>query len=93
MEPPRTTLGEHARKAPLAASGIQNTLAAQIAEVFENQLNVIDPRIDGRWKILFIGRCFIEVLDDIAQWNRRRLWLLPEHQPRVRKIGSPVLLA
>ena len=46
---------KHARETPLAASHVQYALAVQIAKVFENQLDVINARIDGRRKILFIA--------------------------------------
>ena len=87
------TLGQHAREPALAASHIQHALAVEVAEIIQDKLDVVNPRIDGGREILFVGGRFVEVLDDLTQGNVRQLYPLPKHQPRVRKIGSPVLLA
>src|ERR1051326_7775302 len=45
---------EDARKAALAAAYVEGALARQVAEVLEQQLDVIDTRIDGGRKMLFV---------------------------------------
>ena len=61
--------------------------------MFDDQLNVVNPRIDGRRKMLFVRGSFVEVLNNLLQRDGVPLRLIPEHQPRVKKIGRPVLLA
>ena len=56
----RFLLLEDAREAALAAAYVQHAPAAQIAQVFADQLDVIDARIDGGGKMLLVARGFVE---------------------------------
>jgi hypothetical protein len=47
-------------KPAFAAPNVRHALAAQIAKESQNQLDVIDPRIDPRGKMLFIRGGFLE---------------------------------
>ncbi len=85
---------QNARESAFAAAGVERAAAVQIAEELDQQLNMIDPRVDGRGKILLVLGRFVEMFDDFAQIRRRRL-PLPEcaHQARVRKMGRPALFS
>jgi hypothetical protein len=81
----RIALLENPREAAFAATHVQDALAVQIAEVFDQELNVVDAGIDGGGIMFLVSRRFVEEADDFPEWRG--------HQARVRKMGSPVLLA
>ena len=103
VEPPqfglRFLLAKHTREAALAAAHIEHPLPAQRAEVFANQLDVVNARIDGGGKMLLVARGFIERgLDPGAQLRgelragfsgKEPLPVQCQAYARVRKIGSP----
>ena len=64
VEAPEFGLGllllEDAREAALAAADVEHALAAQIAQVLADQFDVIDARIDGGRKVLFVARGLVE---------------------------------
>jgi len=53
-------LPQHSREPALAAAHIQHAPAREIAEVFQNQPDMINARIDGRREVLLIGRCLVK---------------------------------
>ena len=53
-------LAKDAREAAFTAAHIEYALAAQVAQVFANQLDVINARIYGRRKVLVVARRFVE---------------------------------
>ncbi len=52
--------------APLTAADIQNSVIVYRGEMPEQNLNVLDPRIDAGREVFFIPRRFIETLADVA---------------------------
>ena len=92
-----------AREAALAAADVEDAPAGQIAEVIANQLDVIDARIDGGGKVLFVARGFVERgLDAGAQLGgelrarlsgKERFQFNATPYARVRKIGRPSFLS
>ena len=98
----RVLCEKHACEAALAAARIENLLAVQIAEVAQDDANVLDTRIDGRREMLFVGRGFVEAAADaggeFVVESLRSGWLFSQPPPEiaqahalVRKIGSPIL--
>ena len=96
-------LVEDAREAAFAAADVEHAFAGEIAEVLADQLDVIDPRIDGGGEMLFVARGFVERrLDAGAQLGgelRGRRGFAEQTSrrqsityARVRKIGRPSLL-
>jgi len=64
------TILEHAREPALPASHVQNSPAGQIAEVIENQLDVVNAGIDGGREIFLVRGGVVEVLDDFLKRRR-----------------------
>jgi len=91
----RMALGEHAGEPALAAAGVENALPGQVAEELQDQLDVVDARVDGGGEMLLVARGLLEgVADPPAQIRAQGLGLfLPpkEVHARVRKMGRPVL--
>ena len=86
-----------AGEAAFAAADIEHALAAQVAEVVADQLDVVDAGIDGGGEMLLVGGGLVEGgLDAGAQLGgelRARglgKQALPVHA-RVRKMGRPSL--
>jgi hypothetical protein len=63
---------KYARKAALAAAHVQDTPTVQAAEIFHQQLHMIDAWINGGWKVFLVRRPVIEVLDNFRKQRRRR---------------------
>lgn len=76
---------EDARESALTAAGVENTTMVAVAKVAENELNVIDTRIDGGRKMLFVAGRFVEGLADAS------LELRSQFHGLVRNNGRPTL--
>ena len=74
---------EDAREAALAAAHVQHALAAQVAQVLADELHVVDARIDGGGKVLFVAGGLVERgLNPRAQLGRE-LRARPAPEPRI----------
>src|SRR5262249_39227157 len=56
----RVPVVEDTDKASLPAADIEDALACQVTEKIEDQLDVVDARIDGGWEMLFVGGVAVE---------------------------------
>ncbi len=68
-------LGEDAGEAALAAADVEDAAARQVAEEFEDELDVVDAGIDGGGEVLLVARGFLEGSADAAAQIRRQLGL------------------
>src|SRR5206468_3629813 len=70
----RIALFEDAGEATLPAADIERALSGEIAQMIEQQLDVIDPRVDSAREVLLISRRLVERLPDTLFQLRRQPW-------------------
>ena len=77
------TVEQDTRETALAAADVQHALAGQVAKVLENQLDVIDARVDRGREVLFVLRGLVKRgADAFLQIRSQPLGLrLPPQQP------------
>src|SRR3954463_7023318 len=63
---------QESRKSALSAPNIDSPPAGKIAEIFKDQLNVVNPRVDGGREMLLVSGRFIEASPDFF---KTCLWL------------------
>ncbi len=95
---------EDSGEAAFAAAVVQNSAAGLDSEPIQNQLNVINARVNGGREVLFVGGSLIEGTADLAKGSVPFRLRSAEQvfEPglhagldyaRVRKMGRPTLLA
>ena len=57
---PGVPLLDHASEAALAAAHVENAAAAELAQVFQNQGDMVDARVNGGGEILLVTGGLIE---------------------------------